>query len=272
MKKFFYFAFAAVVALANVACGDDDDDNGGSKNKPVTITKASMADNAFLAEFDEDMPIKGNLGDIENPVSKHVKSIGVLDGGQIDVTIEDDETGETEVVVADVEDVEDTEKGTKFKVNSDKFKGFVEVMNEVATSRGVATGEININFTINGVTYSTNGTPVQCLMQAALATNGGVLTYVCQKFLVTKMAIELEGDVVQPYKVFNHGRLIEIYNIANKNGANLTDEDKKGFDKVIKYVSVSQFGELNIIYDDGTSDGGNWDWAKGQTDQMVLWL
>ena len=275
MKKFFYFAFAAVVALANVACGDDDDDNGGNNGKkPVTITEAPMSDNAFMATLDEGTPVMGEKDDTQLP--QRVKAVSVLDGGQLSVTVEElDENGdvvETNVIVTDVEEVEKTDNGTKFKVNSDKFKGFVEVMDEVATSRGqMSEGQININFTINGVTYSTNGTPVQCLMQAALASNGGVLTYVCQKFLVKSMIIECKGDV-KVYKTVNGGNLLEVYNIANDKGANLTDEDKKGFNKVVKYVSVSRFGELNIVYADNTCDGGNWDWVKGQTDQMTLWL
>ena len=262
MKKFFYFAFAAVVALANVACGDDDDNN--NSNGKVTISKAKMADLAQTLIIDEGTPINGKI-----VPSKKITEVSVMDGGQLSVTTEDEETGEVEVFVADIEKIDENGDETIIKVNGKTLKGEVKLL-DVASSRGGGL-QITMNIKVDGETFAT-GDPVTCAVAVLLQPQGGVLDYLCQKFLVTKMAIELQGDVVQPYKVFNHGKLIEIYNIANKNGANLTEKDKEGFDKVVKYVSVSRYGDILITYDDETCDGGSWNWLNNQADKMNLWL
>ena len=273
MKKFFYLAFAVLAAMTFTACGDDDDDNGNGGKKPVTITKAAGADNAFLAVLDEGSLVQGEKSG--SKVSKHVKEIGVLDGGEMSVTIEElDANGdvtETEVIVADVEEIDKTDEGTLIKVKDSKIKGEVKLMDKPATSRAGGM-QIEMNITIEGVTYSTNGTPAQCALKTVLATNGGVLDYVCQKFQVKKMIIECEGDV-KVFKTINSGNLMAIYDAVVAEDKNaLTAEDKDAFNKVVKYVSVSRFGQIDIIYDNGTCDGGDWNWAKNQASQMEMWL
>lgn len=287
MKKFFYFAFAAVVALANVACGDDDDNNGGNNGKkPVTLTKAVMADDA--ATYQVITEIEGELN------GKKLKELSVNDGGEVSVTVGnktiDPETGaekwtDIEVFVADLDKtkgnngIEETANGKKFHFTGSKLKGDFEVMSEVAGTRGEGV-QIEMNFTINGKTFTTNGTPAECAIGTILATGGAALDYVCHKFQVKQMIIDLKNKEGVPeskkitacYKEYKTGNLIEIYNTAQDNGANLTAEDKKSFEKVVKYVSVSRNTQIIIEYADGTCDSGNWNWLNAQAQKMEFWL
>lgn len=266
MKKFFYFAFAAVVALANVACGDDDNDGGD--NKKVTITKAQMADEAATYTVKEGTPVQSDKS------TKYIEDFTIMDGGQVEVTLVDPETGETEVVIADVTSERTVDPaGTKYKVSVNKtVAGNITILDPVATSRGGDSFAIIFNLTINGENYVTaEGSPAECFVSALIQTNGGVLNYLCHKFQVKSMLIECEGDV-KVYKQITGGNLLDVYNVANENGANLTEEDKDGFNKVVKYVSVGRSGELAIIYADDTCDGGNWDWANSQASKLNLWL
>lgn len=258
MKKFFYLALAVMTAMTFTACGSDDDDNGkgGNSKQPVTITPASMADQAATFQFSTPLEFEGGK----------ITELSILDGGMVSVTLEEKGTGKKKVYTADV-----TKEGTgKYKVNGKFVKGTFDFA-PVAESRGGEAFQMNLNITINGQTYSSEGTPVECIVKTAIASMGGTLNYICQKFLVKSMIIECDGDV-NVFKTIPNGNLLEVYNEANANGANLSAEDKKGFDKVVKYVAVSRGGEINIIYADETCDGGNWDWLNNQATSFNLWL
>lgn len=265
MKKFFYLAIAVMTAMTFTACGSDNDDNkgGGDNKQPVTIGKAQMADIAATYTFGNNgkTPFKPNA-----ELEKGIESLAILDGGQVAVTMVNDNNEKT-VYVADVTEVS---KG-KFKINDSKYlKGDFEVL-EVAASRAGGFG-ISMNITIDGNAYiTTDGTPAECIMKAVLASQGGVLDYVCQKFLVNSMIIECDGDI-NVYKTIKSGNLLEVYNEANDKGANLTEKDKEGFNKTVKYVTLSRCGEINIVYSDDKSDGGNWNWLNNQADKLQFWL
>lgn len=258
VKKFLYLAMVAFAATAFVACGDDDDENSNNNSgrQPVTIQPAQFADKAGKYELTE--PVKN----LDN--NTELKSVEIMDGGQASFEVRNSQTGKTDVIVADVE----------LRDNVGYIKGNNRVQGSftLEKTRAIDALSIKLNITIDGAPYVTaEGSPAECVLQAFLESKGGVLDYVAQKFKVKGMVIDLKGDV-KAYKSISSANLAEIAKIAQDNGANLTADEVKSFQKVISYVTVSRSGTISIVYSDGKCDSGNWSWLNNQADKMNLWL
>ena len=262
-KKFLYLAMVAFAATAFIACGSDDDDSGGGSNdngkKPVTIQPAKMANVA--GKYDLKEPVKSDNSDFE------LKSVEIMDGGQVSFERRNPSTNKVEVIVADVE----------MKGNTGTIKGSSRVqgtftLEPLPGTKAIESNRITLNITINGEPYITEeGSPAECVLKSVLDSQGGVLDYVAQKFQVNGMIIDLKGDV-KAFKELSSANLAEIAKIAQDNGANLTQSEMDSFNKVISFVSVSRYGTIDIVYSDGKCDSGSWNWLNNQADKMNLWL
>lgn len=262
-KKFLYLAMVAFAATAFIACGSDDDDSGGGSNdngkKPVTIQPAKMANVA--GKYDLKEPVKSDNSDFE------LKSVEIMDGGQVSFEMLNPSTNKVEVIVADVE----------MKGNTGTIKGSSRVqgtftLEPLPGTKAIESNRITLNITINGEPYITEeGSPAECVLKSVLDSQGGVLDYVAQKFQVNGMIIDLKGDV-KAFKELSSANLAEIAKIAQDNGANLTQSEMDSFNKVISFVSVSRYGTIDIVYSDGKCDSGSWNWLNNQADKMNLWL
>lgn len=262
-KKFLYLAMVAFAATAFVACGSDDDDGGNNNNnngkEPVTIKPAKMADVAGKYKLQE--PLKSDNSPFE------LKSVEIMDGGQVSFEMQNPSTGKVEVIVADVE----------MKGNTGTIKGNSRVqgtftLEPIPGTKAIESNSITLNITINGEPYITEeGSPAECVLEAVLDSQGGVLDYVAQKFAVNGMIIDIKGDV-KAYANLKSANLYEIAQIAQDNGANLTQSEMDSFKKVISFISVSRYGTIDIVYSDGKCDSGSWNWLNNQADKMNLWL
>ena len=241
-KKFLYLAMVAFATTAFVACGSDDDDTPDTPStKPVTIQKAPMAEKAGKYVLSSSTPVTNEATGLQ------LNSVEIMDGGQVSFELRNPHTGKVEVV-----------------------KGDFEL--EAPGTKAIQANGIKLNIKIDGAPYITvEGTPAECVLQATVASQGNVLSYVAQKFKVTGMMIDLKGDV-KAYKELSSANLYEIAKIAQDNGANLTDEEMKSFNKVISYVTVSSYGTISIVYSDGKCDSGSWNWLNNQADKMSLYL
>ncbi|MBO4565243.1 MAG: hypothetical protein J5720_07395 [Bacteroidaceae bacterium] len=262
-KKFLYLAMVAFAATAFVACGSDDDDGGNNNNnngkEPVTIKPAKMADVAGKYKLQE--PLKSDNSAFE------LKSVEIMDGGQVSFEMYNPSTSKVEVIVADVE-----MKGNTGTIKQNNRVQGTFTLEPISGTKAIESNHITLNITINGEPYITEeGSPAECVLEAVLDSQGGVLDYVAQKFQVTGMIINLKGDV-KAFKEFASANLYEIAQIAQDNGANLTKDELDSFKKVISFVSVSRYGTIDIVYSDGKCDSGSWNWLNNQADKMNLWL
>ena len=263
-KKFLYLAMVALATTAFVACGSDDDDNNNNENngkQPVTIVPAKMASKA--GKYQLQTPLTS-----ENSKFK-MNSVEIMDGGQVSFELRDAETGKVDVIVADVE-MRENIGYIKTNTNS-RVQGQFE-LETLGGTKAIEANHIKLSIYIDGTPYFTEeGSPAACVLQAVLDSQGGVLDYVAQKFQVNRMIIDLKGDV-KAFKDIASANLAEIAKIAQDNGANLTDEEVKSFQKVISFVTVSRYGTIDIVYSDGKCDSGSWNWLNNQADKMNLWL
>lgn len=259
-KKFLYLAMVALATTAFVACGSDDDDTPSNPGKEtVTIKPAKMASKA--GKYQLQTPLES-----ENSKFK-MNSVEIMDGGQVSFELRDAETGKVDVIVADVEMRENI---GYIKTNS-RVQGQFE-LETLGGTKAIEANHIKLSIYIDGTPYFTEeGSPAACVLQAVLDSQGGVLDYVAQKFQVNRMIIDLKGDV-KAFKDIASANLAEIAKIAQDNGANLTDEEVKSFQKVISFVTVSRYGTIDIVYSDGKCDSGSWNWLNNQADKMNLWL
>lgn len=262
-KKFLYLAMVAFATTAFVACGSDDDDTPDTPStKPVTIQKAPMAEKAGKYVLSSSTPVTNEATGLQ------LNSVEIMDGGQVSFELRNPHTGKVEVVTADVE-MRENHGYVKTNPNN-RVEGDFEL--EAPGTKAIQANGIKLNIKIDGAPYITvEGTPAECVLQATVASQGNVLSYVAQKFKVTGMMIDLKGDV-KAYKELSSANLYEIAKIAQDNGANLTDEEMKSFNKVISYVTVSSYGTISIVYSDGKCDSGSWNWLNNQADKMSLYL
>ena len=246
----------------------------------ITIAKGKLADKAASYEIESEVEYVADGESAKGFVSEDRKikidKFSILDGGQLSVTYTEnaDATGtlwknggKTKVVVFDGVEVNEVGGKTVASVIIDN----VEVAHiEVAQMADISRALNEFNLTIEGKTVSTHGNPVECAVVDAYTIGGSNLDYLCNKFKVTYMILELEGDV-NAYCRFNSANLHSIYEYANRCGAGLTAEDKENFSKTISYVSIGRSAEFNIVYDNGDVDSGDWMWSH-QYKQLELWL
>ncbi len=272
MKKFFFYAFAAIAALSITSCGDSDDEGGNESKKNVTLTEAPYAKEAI--SYDLSMGgIEGIYAqnDIEEVAGKIVGvSITESGYGVVEVKMKD---GETKFVEEKV-----TIKDKTFTFNGKTIKGtFTEEQPTVATAptrASVATGiSANVTITIPGwnpITFNTTS-PADALIKATIGTGGQILTYLVRTWTVNKMIIDLEGDV-KAYKEISGGNLDAIRAEAEKHGATFTEDEVEDFNKSIESVTVSADGLITLKYTDGVVDAGDWTWANSQFNTLNLKL
>jgi hypothetical protein len=260
-KRFLYLAMVAFVATAFIACGSDDDDGGGSSGgsgkQTVTIQPAKFAQKAGKYNFTEGL--KANQNNIE------MTTLEIMDGGQVSFELLNKETGKKDVVVADVE----MRDNIGYIKENLRVNGTFKL---IQGTKAINANQIELNVYIDGNAYiAEEGSPAACVLQAVLESKGEILNYIAQKFQIRSMIIDLKGDV-KAFKTISSANLAEIAKIAQDNGANLTSEELKSFQKVISYVSISRYGTIDIVYSDGKCDSGTWNWLNNQADQMNLWL
>ena len=254
MKKFFYYALAAMMAMTMTACGDDKDDNGG-KDETSAYVEPQYKDDA--CSLIPSTPI--DLGD-----GYSLKKVLITESGKayFEIGHEGDEadTWIHEKVIIN---------GDIYSINGNQVKGTIEVLATRATQK--VNMKVKLTITLAQGLSFTIDTDITGLIEAVKTTttlSGDKDIYSSWKVL--GMVLDLEGDV-NCYKEFNGGKLAEIRDEAIKQGAELTEQEKKDFSKTVTYITISG-GFITIDYSDGTCEKGDWSWVNTQYTQMVLKL
>lgn len=271
MKKFLYFAFAAVAAMCVVACGDDSDDNkndngGNNSSQEVVLPPPAHANDA--AEFELDNILLPQTSQQDQP-QPSLKYIYVTEAGKLLLGLRDID-GTALFVQEDV------------NISGDQYtlaggKGYIK--KTTAKARQTRAGgkvSFDMNFTIDvpgygPLTYTvTTDNPVSAIQVANSKTGGQLLTNLARTWKVVQMTLEIKGGVVSPYKEFPGGDLPAIAAEAKKHGCGLTDDEVACFNKSVKSFTISKEDLIAVAYTDGSVDAGSWSWASGKANEFMI--
>lgn len=286
MKKLFFFALMASMALCNVSCGSDDDDNDND-NKVTTNDKG----NTTVGVFDE----KAAHYEIANNVAPQTTAtVKKEDGSLVEAKAGLTGFNVTEYGQAVIEvNVDGSKKycayDAKLKSGSDqeelyelyeksKTVGTVTVKKKSAAraTRGTETVELIFNLTvsveINGemvpLTFEDNAEAKQ-VVEETVKTVTTQLTNTW-KVEYMKLVISYDDKSKNAYSTDEEsGNLRPFIQKAVDNGVTLSDKDKSRLNRAIQSIIIDKNNLLVLVYDNGGSDAATWRWVNETGDLAI---
>jgi hypothetical protein len=265
-KSLFFYAMAACVAISNVSCGGDDDlsglpPEGTVLTLPVPETASQAA--AYVFETNTANAVKAEAGDII------LKGINFTESGK--AVIEVLSNGSAKFVTYNAV----LDNGA-YTLTDDSGKKIGTVTDN--TLRGTTGTSLNIEITITvpgiGVITFRPESPaaVQKVVETIAATTA--TTNVCRTWTVAQMNITLDGEV-DLAMTENSGNLKRFADEAQKQGANLTDDEMAQLNKTFKGISLDKNGLFAIEYYENSdkivsSEACSWSWTNEAAQMLQL--
>ena len=267
MKKIlFFYAMAACIVVSYVSCGAEDDNSGLppagtviSLPEPATANQAA----AYVFETTKENAVKSETGDVL------LKGINFTESGK--AVIEVLANGAAKFVTYNA-----TLANGEYTLTDDSGK-VVGTVTE-STSRGTTAGSLNIDITISipgvGVVTFNPASPadVQKVVETISATPS--TTSICRTWTVVQMNITLDGDV-DLAMTENSGNLKRFADEAQKQGADLTDDELAELNKTFKGISLDKNGLFSIEYYENSdksisSQACSWSWTDEAAQKLQL--
>ncbi len=280
MKKFLLFASVlamAIVGLPSCSSSDDGDDNPGKdKDTSVNLPTPKYADLAATIIFNE--PVKGKPKNLSSKYELAMNSLTITEDGDVffsikktpveDATPQPSEEPNEETIV-----VKQTAKSFDGqRLILDKNVGYVDIL-KVTRTIVHANVVVNVDFTIPEMgefAFSNEGAQSTAEVNSGPHTESTSVTKnLSRTWKVLGSILDLEGDVTV-YKEFNGSNLKPICDEAIRQGATLTKDEKKQFDKSIDRVVITQTNLFLIVYSDNTVDWASYAWQPGSPDTFRL--
>ena len=267
MKKIlFFYAMAACVAISNVSCGAEDDNSGlPPAGTVITLPEPAAASQAaaYVFETATENAVKSDTGDVL------LKGINFTESGK--AVIEVLANGAAKFVTYNA-----TLANGEYTLTDDSGK-VVGTVTE-STSRGTTAGSLNIDITISipgvGVVTFNPASPadVQKVVETISATP--ITTSICRTWTVVQMNITLDGDV-DLAMTENSGNLKRFADEAQKQGADLTDDELAELNKTFKGISLDKNGLFSIEYYENSdksisSQACSWSWTDEAAQKLQL--
>ncbi len=263
----------AIVGLP--ACSNDDSPNK-EEETAVNLPTPKFADQAFTAVFNE--PILGKPESLSSKYSLAIHGLTLTEDGDVFFDIKK-KTIEDETSQPSEEPKEET-IAVKFPAKSfdgkhlvlDNNAGYVEFLK---TTRSIVKADavVNVHFSIPDVgNFVFNNEDSKASAEVNLGPHTestSVTKNLCRTWKVLGSILDLEGDVTV-YKEFNGSNLKPICDEAIRQGATLTEDEKKQFDKSIDRVVITQTNLFLIVYSDNTVDWASYAWQPGSPDTFRL--
>ncbi len=244
-KTFILAAMAAAVALGFTACGSDDDDYVAPKRDVVLPLPA----NAQSAAAFEDL-----LDADKAPITSK-------DGNKILEGITFTETGNAVAEIdGDYVVGKYTLSGNEYTLTGDIKGRFIDKLTRGTSSEDTKVS-IDVEITLNGVTYKFSGDANANKATATELTNNTDLNNVCRKWNFKDMGLTLYGDVSMS-KTYTTGYLRQLGKDANDNGAGLTDSELAKLDKTVLGFEFTKSGKLFLTYQEegkSVTECASWD-------------
>ena len=284
-KSFFFFALASVVALCNVSCSSDDDDNNNSSNNntsSVVIPAPANAENAVAFVIPKNT-VKATEETYTTTQGEEVQlcltNVNITNGGKavFETTETKVATGQTKVKYVSY-DVEVSGNQYKVKDASGTSLGTIERVVAGTRATGSATLAVHVKIYVPGlgwVEYDTED-PVDVTTSAYAVSSSVATTNFARTWGITRMKLTLVFDdkgKSDASRTENSGKLYNFIELAENNGVNLSDDDKRQLQKEIVSIDVdTNEALLTINYADGSADAANWSWADSSQSKIRITL
>lgn len=266
-KSLFFYAMAACVAISNVSCGGDDDNSGlPPAGTVITLPEPATASQAAAYVFETST---ANAVKSETDDNVLLKGINFTESGK--AIIEVLANGAAKFVTCNA-----TLANGEYTLTDDSGKKIGTVTEH--SVRGTTTGSIDIQITITipgvgVVTFSpTSPAAVQKVVETIAATTA--TTNICRTWTVVQMNITLDGDV-DLVMTESSGNLKRFADEAQKQGANLTDNELAQLNKTFKGISLDKNGLFSIEYYENSdktisSEACSWSWTDEAAQKLRL--
>ena len=268
-KKLFYCALAAVIAVCMSACSSDDD-NGGS-TKPANLPALANADKAVQFELPTALAPTSETG-IAKDEAPSLKAIEVTESSKLLLELRNPQTQDPIYVLEDV-----TINGNTYTARGEKVRGTVQVIsNSARQTRAGESAELAIDITVTLskteiVTFKTDANGTIVSKTTTPISTEEAMTNLVRTWNILGTILDLKGkdSDVTVYEEFksNANGVFDLNDVLDEileHDVNLTEEEKKEFDRKIKNITVTSTNKFIFTYADGTEDVAEWKWTNAQ--------
>lgn len=258
-KTLFHYAMALCMGFCLLACSEDEE---STPDYGVNLPAAKYADKAVSLTISNPSAIS------VTPAAAGPASVPTLQGVNI-----------TESGTAIFETLVDGSKkyaSTEVTIDGDTYT-LANGKGTITVYRGRATASVSIvmNITIDipgvgSVAFSTQpGYPAAATEETATASGGQTLDYMARTWNLEAITLDLKGDV-EAFRIFKSGDLAAIRDYAIEQGANIAQDEREAFERVVETITISKTGLMAINYADGRIDAATWNWTTEQYNEISL--
>ena len=288
MKKIFFFAMMACVAMCNTSCNSSDDDNEKPNDNNTEVgntTVGKLEDKAAhyeIAEANAPKPkntIKVEKSDgTEIEIVPELTSFNVTEYGQAVFEINVD--GSKKYCTYNAELTESTEKKDVYTLKDNNlYKGTVTIVKEKegAMTRATEGVELIFDMSISIELYGVmiplrfNDTAAaQVVIETVVKT---ITTQITNTWTVEymKLVISYDDPKKSAYSTdVESGDLRPFIKKAMDNGVTLNEKEQKELNRAIKSIIIDKNNLLVLNYDNGNSDAASWRWVNENPDNLAI--
>lgn len=281
MKKYFFLALVAGLALCNVSCGSDDENEETTDVSKLGNTQTGKYDskvahyeitkNSVMAA-----PIGTDLTDGKT-VTASIISADIIAQGQVligaNVTVDGQESQKyatLEIVGVD---------GETYTLRGDKGKGgTMKIQREVPKSRETRAGNsvelvfdltvyVQIGDMLVPIPFNTSGM-AQETIDAAIDAYTSSITNTWQ---IERMKLVLDFDSKTDAATETAGGdLRPFIELCDNNSLNLSDQERKDLTRTIQSFIIEKPNLLVLKYAEGGSDAAAWRWVSKADNSLAI--
>lgn len=267
MKKLFYFALMAGIAMCNISCGSDDDGTTDSSTLGNT-TEGKTKEIAATFTMDE-----ANAPMVKTPKgTAKLMETTITEYGLAVFEVEIDRA--KKFCSYSVEKVADKNNVYSVKDKSNRIIGTI-TKEEIAASR--ASNEVTLQFDLS-ISVEVEGEMVP-LMFSSTATAQQVIENVVGTFTenvtntwrIERMKLIIDFDEKSDVSAESKGgSLIPFLELAEENDVIISEKDKEQLNRTIENVVIDK-GKLFVLkYADGRSDAATWNWVNQNEGNLAI--
>lgn len=286
MKKYFFFALIAGIALCNVACGSDDDNESTDTTELGNTVEGDLEDKAAHYDIEETEAPKAaetvvvvtESGE-EKEVNPGLTGFDVTEYGQ--AVIEVDVDGSKKYCSYETTLIYTTENEDKYELKENGVSaGTVRVIRKGTAARATRASEgvelifdLVIKVEIYGEMVELkfdDNTQAQEIIEKAIDDLTSRLT---NTWNVERMKLVIDFDEkgkTDASTEVDGGDLRPFIQLAKDNDVNITEKDERDLSRTIAGIIIGNPNLFVLKYADGRSDAADWSWKNKDNGNLAI--
>lgn len=271
MKRFFYYAFAAMAAICMTACSSDDDDDNSTTNE-VTLPTPENANDAVQFVFSTPKASESTAED-----APQIKAIDITESSDIMIELRHPVSGTTVYVKEKA-----TINGNTYTVNGTKVKGTVKVVENGSRITRSGSAELIVNLDVVYTStevyqFKTDDGSTITVIKETPMTGDAAMDRLARTWNVLGIILDLKSSDVKAYKKWEATNgIIDLEKTLLKEaldqGVNLNADEQAELKKKVKSVTITKTRLFSIDYVDGSEDAATWNWADSNKSKVTIQL